>query len=121
MSTTTDTSTVKLLSPDNWEYWETAFKAKTVSANIWHKICPGGDIPIENRQNQWLLKPIKPILSNYSKPRNAQDRQNDIQTASDLTQAQQSSFTLDFNIYKENMKDYDTERTSIEKMKSWIQ
>ncbi|XDG02529.1 hypothetical protein ABKA04_002144 [Annulohypoxylon sp. FPYF3050] len=116
MSSTNATS-VTLTGPGQWESWDNTFRAKADSLSIWKKIHgPPEEGEYDAQDYEWLTKPRKPDLAEY-RPANAA---NANRGANGMTATQMQAYTLDFNIYKDSIREYDAEKSGIEKLKSWV-
>jgi hypothetical protein len=92
---------VTLNSPEDWETWDTQFKAKAVASELWDLINPIAQ--------EEVPKPVAPKVEQYDKRAERSDTHTQISeqvdqsgrpsNTSELTTAARAAFQLDWNIY----------------------
>ena len=134
--------------PEDWETWNTQFKSKAISTDIWRLISPDEDEDTE----PFAEKPIPPKIGDYDKKlimretrqqssnataaataaATAQatqqpvihieevDHGNKPKTAAEMTTAARQAFQLDWTLYQHDFKIYTAEREAIDKLRNWV-
>lgn len=141
---TQSTENIELKGAEDWESWSTEFKTRAIAANIWRLITPRTG---QRNTDPLREEPIAPQLSDYEKkPAAATARENRAHTAQssgtmqeqppqpppeedelnkprstgELTTGARQLLQLDMNYYQQELKAYNKEQESIEKLKTWV-
>ena len=138
--TTQPTESVSLKGPEDWETWNTQFKSKAISTDIWRLISPDED-------QDFAEKPTPPKIGDYDKKLTRETRSqsssataaaaaqgsqqpvihieevdyaNKPTTAAEMTSAARQAFQLDWTMYQHEFKIYTAEREAIDKLRNWV-
>jgi hypothetical protein len=140
---TQSTENIQLKGPEDWEAWSTEFKTRAIAANIWRLINPR---PGQRHTDPLREEPIAPQLSDYEKkpatarenrahtaqssgtmqdqppqpPPEEEDELNKPKSTAELTTGARQLLQLDMNYYQQELKAYNKEQESIEKLKTWV-
>jgi hypothetical protein len=143
MANTQPSENVSLKGPEDWETWNTQFKSKAISTDIWRLINPDED---EEDTEPFAEKPIPPKIGDYDKKLTRETRSQTVQssaasqpasqptivhiedvdhagkprTAAEMTTAARQAFQLDWTLYQHDFKIYTAERESIDKLRNWV-
>ena len=140
---TESTENIQLKGAEDWESWSTEFKTRAIAANIWRLITPK---PGQRNTDPLREEPIAPQLSDYEKkpattrenrvhtaqssgtmqdqppqpPPEEEDELNKPRSTGELTIGARQLLQLDMNYYQQELKAYNKEQESIEKLKTWV-
>ena len=86
MATHQSTKNVSLKGPKDWETWNTQFKSKAISTDIWRLISPDEDEDTE----PFAEKPTPPKISDYNKKLTRETQSQSSQSAATVQGTQQA-------------------------------
>jgi hypothetical protein len=132
MSNIQPNENISLKGPEDWETWNTQFKSKAISTDIWRLISPDEDT------EPFAEKPSPPKIGDYDKKLLRETRSQSSQstatiaqieevdhaskprTAAEMTTAARQAFQLDWTLYQHDFKIYTAEREAIDKLRNWV-